>query len=620
MVLGIGGLCAAVFGPPIRRTYVEAIAGKAQIDFAKQYFETEQFDRAGASLDQATTHFETARAQLNGRVRVLRAIPYVRRQLDAVENLMVAATQSTSAVRRLTDFAQSIFTIVEGDGTAEVNLATISEEQKVAVLDEMIHAGPLLQGAKADIDLTEEFIARIPEHGIAGPIRRVVEPLRAELPRMQHAIDTIIPIVQTLPQIAGHPVPQTYLFLLQNNTELRPTGGFIGTYGVLTVDAGEIDAFRTDNVYNLDVPAKDRVHETPPEPIRKYLRQEQWFLRDSNWSPDFPTAAAKALEFYRLEGGTESFDGVIAVTPTLIESLLALTGEITIDGVVFNEQNVVDTLEFQVEKGFYRQGIAQADRKEIIGTLSSKLLDALLALPQSRWPDLLQTLQRNLDEKQVLLYFDHPDVQQVITEQAWSGHLRETDEDFLMVVDANMASLKTDLGIDRSISYAVSRDADGSLVADLSIRYQNNGSFNWKTTRYRTYTRVYVPQGSVLLSSSGTMEDDRLQSRREGTVDVQDELGKTQFGAFIAIEPKQEGTLSFRYRLPDRVAAQVAGGHYGLIVQKQPGTLGHRLVVQIDVGRAARSVSGLDMTVESVDTPVALRGDLKNDRAVSVEF
>ena len=229
-----------------------------------------------------------------------------------------------------------------------------------------------------------------------------------------------------IPKIAGYPESKTYLFLLENNTELRPTGGFIGTYGTLKVKDGEIEDFVTDNIYNLDVPAESFLNIDPPEPLKKYLKSERWFLRDSNWSPDFPATAEKALWFYEQERGpVKNFDGVIAVTPTFIESLIELTGELTVQGITFNKENFVDTLQYQVEQGYYRQGISDSERKEIIGQLSAMLLDRLLALPQSKWDDFWTTFTNDIEHKQILIYLRDPVAQATVSQENWGGEVTD---------------------------------------------------------------------------------------------------------------------------------------------------------------------------------------------------
>ncbi len=79
------------------------------------------------------------------------------------------------------------------------------------------------------------------------------------------------------------------------------------------------------------------------------------------------------------------------------------------------------------------------------------------------------------------------------------------------------------------------------LIGKTEITYQNNADFTWKSTRLRTYTRVYVPLGSELISSAGAMENDKIKDPQlqAGQVEAATEFGKTFFGAFISIEPHE---------------------------------------------------------------------------------
>ena len=63
-------------------------------------------------------------------------------------------------------------------------------------------------------------------------------------------------------------------------------------------------------MYALDGQLKG--HVDPPAPMRDLLGQEHWYLRDSNWDPDFKESAARAAWFYEKEGGVP-VDGVIAI-------------------------------------------------------------------------------------------------------------------------------------------------------------------------------------------------------------------------------------------------------------------------------------------------------------------
>lgn len=220
--------------------------------------------------------------------------------------------------------------------------------------------------------------------------------------------------------------------------------------------------------------------------------------------------------------------------------------------------------------------------------------------------------KKSLDEKQILIYDNDKSVQDIIEQYNWSGKLHGDNTDFLMVVDSNLAALKTDAVMKRDIWYSVKQEGD-DVIATVSITYRNEGSFTWYTTRYRSYTRVFVPYGSTLIGSEGVMDMDRTD--RAGEVEIVElEDGKTRFGAFISIEPGTSETLSFTYKLPDSVASSVRRGTYELYVQKQPGTHAHGLTLDLNFSKNIVNADPAEQQDQWGDNNYRVQTDLLFDR------
>jgi len=183
-----------------------------------------------------------------------------------------------------------------------------------------------------------------------------------------------------------------------------------------------------------------------------------------------------------------------------------------------------------------------------------------------------------------------------------------------------LAALKTDSVITRKVSYSINQSPTG-LVATARLVYKNNGGFNWKTTRYRTYTRIFVPLGSKLISSSGAMENDKVldPKRTPGRIDTVDELGRRSFGAFLSVEPGETRELVFTYELPESIS-KAAAGHYGLLVQKQPGTEAVPLTLSLDFGKKVTSATPVEERNKWGDNIYSQITDLRTDREFSVGF
>ncbi len=349
-----------------------------------------------------------------------------------------------------------------------------------------------------------------------------------------------------------------FLVLLQNNTELRPTGGFIGSYGVLKMRAGKINDFYIRDIYSLDRQAEGVLNIAPPAPLRKYFNREEWYLRDANWSPNFPITAQRAKTLYAAEGGQEKIDGVIAITPEVVNDLLDITGAVEADGIKYNSENFVDALQYEVEIAYLEEGKPKEERKEVMNEIAQNLKAKLYSLSLRDKIDAALAIKENIYERNVLLYFVDSGLQESLVKRNLAGELLSAEKDYLMVVDANLGSLKSDPAVKREINYTVQNS-----VGRVDIVYNNTGEADWKTSHYRTYVRVYVPQGAELITCEGAMAND---TQKPGECDVYQELGKTAFGAFISVNLQESETLSFVYQLPD-----YALNDYQLVLQKQPG-------------------------------------------------
>ena len=420
-----------------------------------------------------------------------------------------------------------------------------------------------------------------------------------------------------IPIILGFSEPQTYLVEFLNNTELRPGGGFIGSYAVVRLDHGQVTIDAIDGTENLDRGAPLSLLSSPPKPLETHLGVTKWFFRDSNWSPDVETSAKEGMALYKTEGGVlaDTLDGVIGITPTVLERFLSVVGPVTVGEYTFTADNVTEQLEYEVEYAYEEKGIHVHDRKDILEPLFLAVMNQLKENILTKYPLYLETFTALANEKHILLYHTDVAADSILESRGWTGHVEKTSGDYLEWVDANLGSLKTDNALDRTLSYQIIGKQDGRYVARATMTYQHNGTFDWRTTRYITYSRVYVPLGSTFQSVQGTLRSgDAIQSSH---VDTGEELGKSLFGTSFSIEPGQTKTLTFTYLLPASLSGQDA---YELLVQKQPGTIAHALTLDLDFATLLQSAEPPEAEGEWRDGKYVYKTDLLVDREFRVNF
>jgi hypothetical protein len=357
---------------------------------------------------------------------------------------------------------------------------------------------------------------------------------------------------------------RTFLVLFQNNMELRPGGGFIGSFGILKTKNGKIEDLKIHDSGNFD----ERIPSTvePPYPMRETLRIGSWKLRDSNYSPDFPTNARKAEEFYLMGGGQEKIDGIIGITADVLISFLKATGPIQIPGYPgeYGDKNAIISLEYQVEKAYLEQGIEKGDRKSVMNDLAKEIIKKVFAFNNTERLQLSKIIFSDLDEKNIQLYFKNSSLQNQVEKAGWSGALDKNWEyDFLMPVDANLGAFKSDYFIKRSVEYNVdfSRETPEAI---LKITYNHTATQkDWMTRDYLTYLRVYLPNGAWFISGKN-FDGPRFGEDPSAAADG----GKKYVGALVKVPLGTSKTVEIRYSLP----RELKNKPYQLKIQKQSGT------------------------------------------------
>ena len=296
----------------------------------------------------------------------------------------------------------------------------------------------------------------------------------------------------------------TFLVLFQNNMELRPGGGFIGSFGILKVKDGSITSFASHDVVNFDGRIPDTV--PAPYPLPETLGVKSLKLRDSNVSPDWSVNAKLAEDFYHMGQGEEDFDGVIGITTNVLTSFLSVVGPIEVPGYPgqYDAETGVLDLEYQVEQAFYKQGITRGERKSIMNLLGSIILEKAKVLPVTGKYELFKVVLDDLHKKDIQISFHDEALQAIVRSAGWSGDInRVWDQDYLLAVDSNMNSFKTDYRMRRTMDYTIDLSGEAAR-AKLVVTYEHTAKEkDFMTKDYQSFSRIYVPEGSWLESVSG---------------------------------------------------------------------------------------------------------------------
>lgn len=607
---------------PALSAYYNAQQGKKDLLLVQKAIEQTNFSGAATALSATEGDFRKSQESLS-KLKWIKIIPFVSIQYKAADRLLTAGIQISSTFKETLEVVETIISPIEFKDVK--HLGGITPEQKEEILKNLYQSTSTLESAQSKLELAEIEIEKMPSYGVIKDIEEAKNIVSTYLPQAKQFLEKAVVLSRLLPRFGGYPEEQSYMLLFQNNTELRPSGGFLGSFGILNIKSGEIAELKTEDTYNVDNPAETNLE--PPWQLPKLVHPalNTWYLRDANWSPDFPTAAQNVEWIYRHEGGEGDFDGVITVTSTFLEYLLEVTGPVSIAGFPkeFNSENVTELIQYHVGKRFAELGLKEEFRKDLLGELATEIVGKLYSLPQEKIMPLIQTLSNSLNEKHFMLYSHNEETQNFIEKENWGGKIEETlAEDYFISVDANMASLKTDTYVKRKIDYNIDLNNENRAKVRVTLTHINNApGFSWKTTRYRTWNRIYIPQGSELITINGNEKGSQYYKEQGMTYEIIDELDKTSIGTFTSIEPGKQRELTYEYYLPEKLSKSLKNNGYKLKIQKQPGTINPDLTVKVNTFNTIKSFTPGELgTLLENNKKVEYKTNLLTDLEFAVNY
>jgi hypothetical protein len=390
----------------------------------------------------------------------------------------------------------------------------------------------------------------------------------------------ICPIADGL-NIAGFFGDKTYLIILQDNDEIRGTGGLTDVMGLVTVHDGTIASLQY--YYRLSPQLQALVQLDGPASFTHFFGVNAAKLSDSNVQYDFASFAPKMQsDFYNVTG--QKVDGIIAVDFTAVEAIMNITGPVTASGEVITSRNVADRLHFDA-------GTLENGTTDVLSTLTFDLAGLIRDSSVPQKLALYTTLQTLENEGHVLIYPS----QGFWFRSAGGNNASESappGADSISVVDANLGSQKADFSVNRTIDYHVQLFSDGSAISTLTLSYANGCWWD-----YDVFSTALVPPGAELVAVQNTTNAFKGPEVTNGD-------GFTALSSALNVSANTTGSVTYTYIQPNVVSASGIAHHYNLSIQKQAGITSYVLNVSVQLPTGATMIHA-----ENVGSNQVLTGD-----------
>ena len=432
-----------------------------------------------------------------------------------------------------------------------------------------------------------------------GKFVTLIHKLDAIAPQLPTYLGYAHTVMDALPDLLGLTKPAHYLLFDMDSDELRPSGGFLGNYAVLTVQQGHlIGGVHLKDVITLDCPNSSCPYNPVPAFYSWMNIDPSYFgMRDSNLSPDYPTSAQMVLQQYQRESG-QTVDGVVMITPEIIKDILTVTGPIKVDGFdqTVDAKNLQDVIHYyhilSHDFGVNPGDSGTTQRKVIDTLLGGLLLKKFGALDGAKQNTVLKQIMQGFGTKDVQFYLTNPKVQAVLAGMKIDAAIPMPSPadgadgfDGLMATDANVGATYYNSDMQETVNDTITFDSQGAAIHDATITYKFQminhlytpvllkGNVTW----YNDVARIVVPEAAKLLSWEATQcptSCSQVQAPEKGhqvwAVRIQDlQRGQTVILHFKWTTPKALQTVNGTQRYQLQLYRQ-AGNRVGYTITIKP--------------------------------------------------
>jgi len=453
-------------------------------------------------------------------------------------------------------------------------------------------------------------------------------------------------LIDVAPALLGVNQPATYLIEQMDSSELRPGGGFVGTYGIGTLQAGHIKSVKLTDTYSLDLPYTNAGNAIPYPPTYSWfgdlLVPGSWSLRDSNLDSDFPTVARYAEQLYKKEGGTANPLGVIAITPKFIQALMTITGPIYVNE--YNEtvtaNNIIDRIHYhQLNEEGAQSDIASVDglssnRKHFTAVLFTHLFSQLGKVAPTNMGRIFKVMSDAVQQKDLQIYFNNTLAEQQLQNNHLASTIQTPTNDGLMVVDANVNSNKSNQFVNYNLTDNVTIDSKGNATHHTTLSYywpfnpaNQANNYGGTTTLLCDYLRIYTPAGSTLQSLTGIAGEYQptdcygdLKSPDGWTNNSKlSGFGNTIWAGVLSVHYGSTQTVTATWQAPHASVKTGSSWQYNYLLQKQPGTHWH-VQYTVTLPGSAKITKTAGNTQQKNTYTVSSQQDLTTNTTIAVKY
>lgn len=454
---------------------------------------------------------------------------------------------AVSDVAEIADDVASNALVPVLDAAGALNLASLGLSNGAIDIAPFAAIEPPLADASATLSAAQDRALRIDADATLPPLADAVREMRSTVTQAATVVGSLHGAAALLPSMLGADGPRNYVLAMQNNAELRSSGGIIGAIALLHAEDGRVTLVQQASV--PDFPSLDEPLPLSESTVALFEDRPGRYMQNLTSVPDFTEAGPAIAARWQNRFG-QPIDGVLAVDAVMTESLLKATGPLTFGPFTVTHETVVNFLLSEI----YAAVPDPAAQDEVFSQAAGALLSAALSTADPK--DLVAALADSAEQHRIRIWSAHQDEQTMLAASSLGGALPVDDtETHVGVLMNDTTGGKMDYYTDAAITTSVGV-CDGEPTTQVRVTWTNDAPADAGTTLppYVTANGFYgVPPGSIgtLITVYGPEGATASHIDRDGE---QESVQTTLLGTRAAVQhevvlaPGESSTITLEYQ------------------------------------------------------------------------
>lgn len=513
--------------------------------------------------------------------------------------------------------------ITEAENGAETKADTDNTEEEAADISAVIKELPELVTLYEDLEpeilemvetfgqINPEYIPSLGDKDYRGTVVSA-QKLAADYPSVSSQLKETL---SALPDLLGATETTSYLLILQNENEMRASGGLVSAFGVVNIDKGEIagDISVTDtwDLY-YDVINGGYLYQAPNGYQNIYgqrLLMERGcgaaYLRpqDSGIYPDLNVSMNMFADYYDAARASNpskypEYDHIITLNTMFASDLVSFIQPLEIKDdkgktIKITAENLSEAIFDQTSTAYFDP----SSRKSFIGEVATVAQEKVNSLQAEQFPEIFKTMISTMQAKNIAFASKNDNIQDYFDSLGISGRVEKNfDGDYFMFSEAQVCALKSNSAIKNEVTQNITIQQNGLVSKDVKVRWYNDTVYDpdkhlgvltiYQNHLYRAWIRFFTPEGTEFTSTDGYERSRYIYYPQTYVSDVMeretsDNVIWYDYRRNTESDPPTEYDLNISYTLPGEINYE-EDGSYRMLIQKHPGKREEKYTINVN--------------------------------------